>query len=440
MKKLNLIKNIIMKNAFHFSQIFFLLLTAGLLSGCLEDKCENTWTYKVYDPVYLTAQEIRQDIVTVPARTLKQPGKIYYYQDYLFVNELQEGIHIIDNRDPSNPVNLGFIKIPGNVDMAVRGDLLYANNYIDLVTVDISTPSAPVFVSRTEDVFPGHGFTEQQGYLVDWVATDRTEVVACDDPNWGRPFWFRQGGILFVESTFDAANVSGAGSSPGAVASGIGGSMARFTIASDHLYVVDESQLRVFDLANATQPHLANTLSVGWGIETIYPYGDKLFIGSNTGMFIYDNSDPLNPFQLAVFQHARACDPVFVSGNIAYVTLRDGTQCQTFTNQLDVVDVTEITQPRLLRSYPMHNPHGLSVSGDNLFICEGDEGLKVFNSSEWDKIDQRLLDHIKGFRTFDVITLDAKKLAIVVGKDGLYQFDFTDPNRLNQLSVIQVNN
>ena len=220
--------------------------------------------------------------------------------------------------------------------------------------------------------------------------------------------------------------------------SGIGGSTARFTLGFEQLYTVNESSLKVFTLSTPESPKLANTVRIGWGIETIFPFKDKLLIGSRTGMFVYDASDPLNPRQLSVFQHANACDPVVAEGNTAYVTLRGGTQCENFSNQLEVIDITDLLKPRLLKVYPMHHPIGLSIVKGTLFICEDDAGLKVFDATDWDKIDQRLLDHEKGLTTFDVIALEKPRVAIVTAKEGIFQYDYNDPKNLRLLSKIAV--
>ena len=127
----------------------FLFAFLGLgLTSCLEDQCDATWVYTRYDPVYVTNAEMRQPIERTAAREMENPGKIYYYQDVLLVNEYREGIHIIDNRDPSNPQFLSFIDIPGNVDMAIRNNILYADNYIDLIALDISDPKKDRAVTR----------------------------------------------------------------------------------------------------------------------------------------------------------------------------------------------------------------------------------------------------------------------------------------------------
>ncbi len=432
------------KSRFLPAVLLFTLITFSFQS-CLEDKCDATRTFYQFVPVYKQVDEIRQNIEFLEARDLENPGKIYYFQDYIFVNEFQEGVHIIDNSNPSNPVNISFIGIPGNVDIAAKGSVLYADNYIDLLTLDISDPLNPSFLSRTEDVFPSIALDENLGHLVYYEQTEVTMEVECTDPNWGGGWFWGVDDVFVLESSFysfnksTGGNVRMYGSSGGSAnSSGVGGSLARFTISGEFLYTVDQTQMHVFGIEDAPNPSLRNTVNIGWGIETIFPYESNLFIGSQTGMFIYDITNPVSPVQLSVFEHARACDPVYVDGDRAYVTLRDGTTCQNFTNQLDVLDVSTLTAPRLLRSYDMHHPIGLSVVDNTLFLCEDDEGVKVFDVTEWDQIADNQLAHVKGLTAYDVITLPWLNIALVIGQDGLYQFDISDAKNLKQLSHIPV--
>src|SRR5688572_8013318 len=83
-------------------------------------------------------------------------------------------------------------------------------------------------------------------------------------------------------------------------AAGAGGSTARFTIAGNYLYVVNNTSLKAFDISNtAVAPVLKSTTHIGISIETIFPYGDKLFIGSSSFMYIYSLANPERPEQLA---------------------------------------------------------------------------------------------------------------------------------------------
>jgi hypothetical protein len=428
-----------MRHIHHASRLLALLAPLAFLSGCLKDKCDSTFVFLRFDPVYMSAQDIRKDIVAGPARPLENPGKLYFYQDYVLINELYEGVHVFDNRDARNPVALAFIAIPGNVDMAVRGNILYADNVMDLVTVDISNPLAPSFLHREENVFPTHSVPEDpRGVLVRFEASEVREEGPCDQPNQG--LWWWRGDVLFARpgAFADAGGARAESAAAAAVATGVGGSLARFTIANDYLYTVDNASLRVFHLGDPARPRAANTVQIGWGIETIFPYKNNLFIGSNSGMFIFDNRNPQAPSLMSTFQHARACDPVFVDDEVAYVTLRGGTICEGFNNQLDVIDVSDLRNPKLIRTYPMHHPIGLSINDKVLYLCEDDQGLKLFDVNDVRRIDKNQIAHFKGFTAYDVITLDHRKLAMVIGKDGLYQFDIANPRDVKQLSVIPV--
>ncbi len=416
-----------------------ILSVAFSFQSCLKDTCEGTQTFVQFTPVYKTLDEIRTDIQILGPQELVNPGKIYYYGDYLLINERREGIHVINNADSENPTKVAFIKIPGNVDMAIKENVLYADNYIDLLAVDFSNPELPSVLSRTENVFNSITLHEELGHLVYYDETEITRTIDCNDPRWGWG-WFWEEDVFFANA--DAAiPASGGGistqSSGGQAApAGIGGSFARFTIYDCFLYTVDEFNLSVFDVTDKNNPSLNNTVNVGWGIETIFPYQDKLFIGSESGLFIFDNSNPSNPSYASEFQHARACDPVFVQNDIAYVTLRDGTFCEGFINQLDIIDVEDIFNPRLLASHSMENPHGLSVKGDHLFLCDGAHGLKVFDVSDINDLNRT--DKIDGFHTYDVIAIPNKDVILVIGDDGFYQYDSSNPNNLKELSKIEV--
>ncbi len=429
-----------MKPTYFIAMLFF----AGMaitMQSCLKDKCQREVNYIRIDPVFKSVNEIHDGTAVVEApRALKEPGQLYFYNDLIFINEKHEGLHVIDNTDPANPQNISFIAIPGNEDLAIRNGMLYANTYIDLLAIDLSSYEV---VGREENVFPPLWEDVQNNRVaVYYQETPVTEKMDCE--TFGTLYksggeFFGGGPLMFEDISNVVDNSSGSAGSGGG--NGIGGSMARFTLASDHLYVVDESSLKVFDLSQPQQPSLANTVNIGWGIETIFPFEDKLFIGSNSGMFVFDNSNPIQPTMLSTFAHARACDPVFVKGDYAYVTLRSGSACEGFSNQLDLIDITSITAPVLVESFPMDNPHGLSIKGNDLLLCEGDSGLKSFDVTDPLTLGSHLLDQVKSIHAFDVIALPGQhNVALVIGEDGFYQYNFDNPSDLKFLSKILVEN
>ena len=416
---------------------FLAIVATFFLQSCVKDSCEQMTTWVRQTPIYKTQAEM--DAVQVSneeARALKKPGKIYFYNDFIFINEIREGVHIIDNTDPTSPQNIGFINIEGNADIAIKDGRLYADSYTTLFTLDVSDVNNVSVIERQSEVFtPGWDNGDGQIWVYNEIETI-TEMLDCQT----RDAMVNRGGIFFRnfdDVAFAPQAESGGGGFGGG--SGTGGSMARFTLVGDYLYSVSDSDMRVFSLANLDAPALANTLELGWGIETIIPHEDKLFIGSATGMQIWDNQNPELPTFLSEFRHATACDPVFVKDNFAYVTLRDGNACQGFVNQLDLIDITDLTNPTLEKTFQMDNPHGLSIDGDNLFLCEGAFGLKTFDIEDPTKLGSKKIDHIKDISAYDVIALPGDSdILLMIGEGGFFQYDYSNPRDLKEISRILV--
>jgi len=127
-----------------------------LSSNCLEYDVNGICVNETIraTPVYMSYAELRSAVKVSENRALTSVSRILLYENYLFVNELNEGIHIIDNSFPSSPQRLGFIEIPGNQDVQIKDNALYADSYIDLVTIDVSNIENIREVARLEDVFP----------------------------------------------------------------------------------------------------------------------------------------------------------------------------------------------------------------------------------------------------------------------------------------------
>jgi hypothetical protein len=364
-------------------------------------------------------------------KALQQTGKLYIYGKYIFLNEPDKGIHVIDNTTPADPKNIAFIDIPGNVDLAVKGNALYADSYSDLVTFDISDPRAVVAKNFQNNVFPerstyyirNNGVINPDSILIvsGWELRDTT--VDCETYAYLYENYY----------SLASADKSGSYASPGM--GGQGGSMARFTLINDYLYTVTYTSLNTFDLTTPQQPSFINKTNLGAGnIETIFPLKDKLFIGSSTGMFIYDVATPATPAKLGSFSHVRSCDPVIAEDQYAYVTLRSGSACQGFSNQLEILNISNLSNPALLKTYQLTNPHGLAKDDNLLFICDGKDGVKIYDSADVNNI--KLLKQIDGIEAYDVIVVNNR--ALVVAKDGLYQFNYTDINNIKLLSKISL--
>jgi len=213
-------------------------------------------------------------------------------------------------------------------------------------------------------------------------------------------------------------------------ASGQGGSLARFAIKGDYLYTVDHSNLSVFNIAQPQAPEQIEKQYVDFGIQTIYPFENKLYLGSQFGMFTYDITDPAHPEFISNFQHIYSCDPVVVDGEYAYVTLSTESWCGRSTNELMILDITDPEFVKEVAIYPMHKPKGVGIDGDTLFLC--DEGLKVYDVSN--PTDIQLLQQFS-IKALDVIPYQNK--LFVIGPDGFKQYDYSG-DEITLLSTIEI--
>jgi hypothetical protein len=430
-----------MKNRFLLYSLLLVSALAFTLHGCIKDKV--TTTLVAYEPVYKNKAEVLASIRGNAATPLRQTGKIALYGNYILINEVNKGVHIIDNSNPAAPVNTAFINIPGNIDIAVRDNMLYADMYTDMLTIDIANMTNVTVRKISYNIFPERIYTgdfvaDSSRYIVDWVkheATEEREIKQARN-NIGIGIWL-EGDALSQSGNF--SNTPTAANS-GTKSNSFGGSMARFTLVNNYLYTVGRSSLTAFNVSNAADPALQSVTPLGWDIETVYPLNNKLFIGSRTGMFIYSIDDPAAPARLGSFAHACFDDPVIANDDYAFVTLKATTGVSNCwgtppqQSQLDIIDIHDLTNPMLVKIYNMEEPMGLSLDRDHLFICDGKGGLKIFNAVDVHNL--QLLRTINDIEPFDVITYDNR--ALVVAKEGFIQYDCSNINNIRKLSTITV--
>jgi hypothetical protein len=199
--------------------------------------------------------------------------------------------------------------------------------------------------------------------------------------------------------------------------------------------------LKIFNIEDAANPTHSDQrdVHVGFDIETIFPMDTLLFIGSRSGMYVYDISVPKFPVKLSEVFHIRSCDPVVAQGNYAYVTLNTNfsTCGASANNVLDIYDISDPLKPQLKRTLQMNGPTGLGVDGDKLFVC--DRGLKVFNVA--DPLNIRQIDDLVDIdqvdirAAYDVIPVNG--LLFLIAAEGLFQFDYTG-DKLKFISKIEI--
>lgn len=403
-------------------------------SSCTKQECEATRTYLKYETKQIDIQEARSGFATMAPREIQTPGKILTYGNYLLISDNKQGIHVVNNSDPANPVKVSFINIPGNVDLNISQNILYADSYMDLLAIDISNPEQVMLAHREEDAIESVDVNYDEGYIIDRTSYPITKKLRgdCNDPFFDNSIsdedvFANRDASLTVQSLGN--NVA-----PPSVKAG---SMSRFAINSNYLYLIDGENLNLYNIASPALPSGNGSVNIGRGIETLFAQDNKLFVGASDGMYIYSLSNPQSPQKMSKFEHVETCDPVVAEGDYAYVTLRSGTTCGNrggWINRLDVVDISNPNSPRMRSSTNMNNPHGLSLSGQILFVCDGKSGIKAYNVEN--PAAPRYLGFQNAIHAIDVIANENN--IIVTGFDGIYQFTFDNGNQFTQLSAMPV--
>lgn len=145
--------NLRTKRGLHFLTLIFLIPFS--FYSCSEDTDDIfVDDYSTYEPLIMERSALESSIEFISNRQLADAGKIYSYGVYILINEKYEGVHIYENFDPRNPTKLGFIKVPGCIDMAVKDNVLYVDNAVDLIAVDISKLPEITVEKRIQGIFP----------------------------------------------------------------------------------------------------------------------------------------------------------------------------------------------------------------------------------------------------------------------------------------------
>ncbi|WP_369995449.1 LVIVD repeat-containing protein [Winogradskyella sp.] len=387
-------------------------------------------------PVIMSKTEMRNSISVQSAQSTNSDGKIYVYNDLLFYIAQNSGIHIFDNQNPASPQNLVFIQLEGVNDISVKDNILYADNFMDLVVFDISNISNIQLLNIEEDMltfyaaFPDDSLYFQYNQSLEedeFISAYETVYMERDDVE-NDPDIFSYTTDVFVDIALSSEN--------GGYNIGTGGSYAKFQIFNNALYTIDDFRLFTFDITDYNNISLsAETWMGGWfggaELETTYILKNNLFIGATNGMHIVSLQNEFSPTYMSSFLHATGCDPVVVEGNTAYITVRGGNGCGAIEDQVNIIDVTDLSSPVEYSTYFLSSPYGLGVKDQVLYVCN-DNGINVFDAQNPNGI---TLENTYSVNAKDVIALSTHLIA--VGENVIHQYNYTDNFGLELIDSIQ---
>ena len=282
-----------------------------------------------------------------PNKELIEPISLTIEKERIFIADLVTGIQVYDVADRAAPTYVMTIPVRENRASAIKDDILYANDLGSLLAIRIGDDGYEVVkeIKSQPEYHSDLAFHERH---------DRGYGCACST---GRD-------VVAPNGTF---------------AGGGGSSFATFAVIDDYLYYLDDWTLITADITVPADPQVIGRTPIGWQIETLYPTQDYLFIGGTRGMFIFDRRDPASPEMIGHVQHFRGCDPVVVSGDIAFVTLRGGNVCGQAPDVLLCIDIKNPAKPTIIGERSMKTPHGLAVENHLLYVSKGTRGFVLLD-------------------------------------------------------------
>lgn len=419
------------KNRIMKKHLLLLSLAVLSLTGCKKYKNKEVYANV---PVYMDYASFRESFYYEEGMPIQGSGNIFIYNQYIFLSEEDKGIHIIDNSTPAMPEIKGFMNIPGNTQMAVKDNYLYANSFIDLLVIDISVISQPTLVTRVLDVFEYATPAVNDQYPVADIYKDRGVVVGWKIEKTKDVSGF--GNKWFVSDCEECEQTQMTTKSMSSLPTTLTGSMSKFAIYEDHLYAIDNDEIMSIDITQRTQPAMKSSRPTYKTCETLFEKDGYLYMGTTTGMVVYNvKSAPSEPSEVSEIEHVVACDPVFVQGHYAYVTLRTGNDCGGSVNELQVIDISNKYFPKVKERFSMSNPFGLAVDGTLLFVCDGEEGLRVYDNTNPLECGDNLMYTFPSIVARDIILNNG--LAVVIAEHGIFQYDYSNPANLQFISALQ---
>ncbi len=157
----------------------FFTLFALILQSCVfqfeTEGDEPLIDSQEYEAITLNRTEFENAVQIKPVQNMRQSGKIYLYQNYVFINDVNKGFHCFRYNPNHQPIAHSYIDIPGATDLAIRNNILYINQAVDLVSLQCNADFTEILnIHRNRNVFPqkpapnGWGNYYGNDIVIDW--------------------------------------------------------------------------------------------------------------------------------------------------------------------------------------------------------------------------------------------------------------------------------
>ncbi len=398
--------------------VIFLGLIAVLI-GC-RSECKQTLYYTANVPVYASKASIRDAVTVETSLAVDSVAEMLSYKETLFLRNGTDGIHVIDNTDPSNPDNHAYIKIVPCFAMETNDDQLYVIQGTDLVVFDLSDVRNPVVKHRVNDLY-NSDFAKGDSFVVGYEQQEVVKVLndfSCSDQ------------FIFPEDEV----IRGAISTP----------HGQITVHKDHIYTADNQSVVTLALNGSAAPGFTSRMAAFNNIPDARLYillDSILLFGTGSGLMALDiTTNPASPVNTGGFFPAGGCNPIAIWDSLTFAPMfndlqEDESFC--FSNpMISVVDV--VTRRPISRVTGYSQPYYMHYHNNRVLLCNGFEGFRIFG------VQDRILlsDYIDNSGESNNVharlgMLFGENNVLVYGNNGVFQYDISDRTIVKKLSEIK---
>ncbi|MGO2358455.1 hypothetical protein [Mesonia sp.] len=129
-----------------------------------------------YEPITQARAAFEEEIDLQSTRPISNAGKVYVKEQYILINESEEGFHLYNNINPETPEAIAYLKVPGATDLAIRGNIIFVHHLVDLVAIDFNFYTQTIQgMTRSSNVFPR--LNSPDGFRADFFNVPADHVI-----------------------------------------------------------------------------------------------------------------------------------------------------------------------------------------------------------------------------------------------------------------------
>jgi len=290
---------------------------------------------------------------------------------YHYLIDLDHGVEIIDGRQASSPVKVGSLASAGASGVHVKGNSLYvASATSGLKIYDITNPQNPALQGSIATPHPANTIAVVGNYAYIGMGTHGLSIVNVSNP-----------AAPQIAAHFPLGSVEVRHINP---------------YQGTHLFVANDVNVTLLNLADPVAPTIASTLTTGASFKTVFAYNrhyssNYVYVGTEAGIKLWKIQDINNPLDItnndltATFSDFGAITDLSVQNDVLYLVEKNYGVRMLHTKYGDTFSPQDSVYVKLLTTLPQGGTnHGQLIVKDNWVYfagenAQGEAKLRVFD-------------------------------------------------------------